>query len=74
MTKLGGPLTFFYDQTCVPVAVAILEKCCMAFANMQWLFLPGERIVAHGPLVSVSLSNLIIFGGLSKLSVFVYVL
>ena len=40
-----------YGQICVPVAVAILEECCMAFANMQTLFLSGERIVAHGPLV-----------------------
>ena len=26
---------FMYGQICVPVAVAILEDCCMAFANMQ---------------------------------------
>ena len=44
-------LTFlWFGQICVLVAVAVLEECCMAFANMQWLFLSGERIVAHGPL------------------------
>ena len=25
-------------QICVPLAVAILEECCMAFANTKWLF------------------------------------
>ena len=29
--------------------MAILEEFCMAFANM--LFLSGEQIVVHGPLV-----------------------
>ena len=38
-------------QICVLVAVAILEECCRASADMQWLFFSGERIVAHGPLV-----------------------
>ena len=33
--------------------MAILEECCMAFANMQWLFLSDERRVAHGALVSL---------------------
>ena len=29
-------MTFlWYGQICVPVAEAILEDCCMAFANMQ---------------------------------------
>ena len=29
-------MTFiWYGQICVPVAVAILEECCMAFANIQ---------------------------------------
>ena len=27
----------------------------MAFADLQRLFLSGEQIVAHGPLVSVSI-------------------
>ena len=31
--------------------MAILVECCMVFANMQWLFLSGERIVAQWPLV-----------------------
>ena len=40
MMRLGLPLTFsWYGQICVPVAVAILEDCCMAFANMQVIVL-----------------------------------
>ena len=36
MMRLEWPLTFlWYGQICGPVAVAILEDCCMAFANMQ---------------------------------------
>ena len=36
MVRLGWPLTFlWYGQICVPVAVAILEDCRMAFTNMQ---------------------------------------
>ena len=36
MMRLGWPLIFlWYGQICIPVAVAILEDCCMAFANMQ---------------------------------------
>ena len=31
----------------VLVAVAILEECCMASADMQWLFYSGGRIVAR---------------------------
>ena len=33
------------------VAVAVLKECCMASADMQWLFYLGERIMARGPLV-----------------------
>ena len=33
-------------------------RSCMAFADMQWLFLSGEGIVAHGPLVISSVSSL----------------
>ena len=52
MMRLGWPLNFlWYGQICVPVALAIMDECCMAFVNMQWLFLPGDRIVAHVPLV-----------------------
>ena len=54
MMRLGWPLIFlWYGQICVPAAVAILEEYCMAFANMQQLFLSGERIVAHGHLVTL---------------------
>ena len=38
---------FWYGQICVLVAVAILEKNCMAFADMRQLFLSGERFVTH---------------------------
>ena len=31
--------------------MAILEECCMASADMQWLIYSGERILAHGHLV-----------------------
>ena len=31
--------------------MAILEECCMASADMQWLFYSGEQIVVYGPLV-----------------------
>ena len=34
------------------IAVAILEECCMASADTQWLFYSVEQIVAHWPLVS----------------------
>ena len=37
----------WYDQICVLVIVAVLEDYCMAFADMQKLFLSGERFVAH---------------------------
>ena len=33
--------------------MAILEECCIASADMQWLFYSGERIVGHGPLIFV---------------------
>ena len=36
------------------VAVAILEDCCMAFADTRWLFYSGERIVAMAPLFIIS--------------------
>ena len=39
---------FWYGQSCVLVAVAILQEV----ADMQKLFLSGKRIVAHGPFVS----------------------
>ena len=47
----------WYGQICVPVAVAILEECCMTFADIQKLFLSVERIVAswtrvHGLMTS----------------------
>ena len=36
MMGLGLSLAFlWYGQICVPVAVAILEECSMAFATMQ---------------------------------------
>ena len=50
-----------------PVAVAILEECCMTFAFMQKLFLSVERIVAHGPLVH-GLMTLQIYKFLSTLA------
>ena len=36
---------------------SVSEECCMAFADIQWLFYSGEQIVAHGPLL-VSFSYL----------------
>ena len=50
-------LLLWYCQVCAPVAVAKLEECCMAFANMQWPFLSDERIVAHRPLVLITADN-----------------
>ena len=35
------------------VTVVIFEECCMASADMQWLFYSDKRIVAHGPLVFI---------------------
>ena len=47
MMILGRPLTFsWYGQIYILVAVAIL-----VFADMQSLFLSGELIMAHGPLI-----------------------
>ena len=43
----------WHYQISVLVAVAILEECCRASADRQWLFFSGEQIVAHGPLVSL---------------------
>ena len=34
-----------HGQICVLVAVAILEECCMASTDMQWLFYLDERIM-----------------------------
>ena len=34
-----------------------LEKCCITSAYLQWLCHSGERVVAHGPLVSFFISN-----------------
>ena len=52
MMILESPLTFiWHGQIYVLVAVAILEECCMAYADMQCLFYSGERIVVHEPLV-----------------------
>ena len=34
------------------VAMSGLEKCCITFAYLQWLFNSGERAVASGPLVT----------------------
>ena len=53
---LGWLLIFLrHGQISVPVAVAILEECCIASADTQWLFYSGERIVARVPLVYKSL-------------------
>ena len=53
MMILGWHLTFLQQgQISVPFAVAVLKECCMASADMQWLFYSGEQIVAHRPLVS----------------------
>ena len=40
MMRQGWPLTVLWygQRICVPVVVAILEYCCIAFANMQWRF------------------------------------
>ena len=40
-----------HSQISVLVAVAILQECCMASVDKQWLVCSGERIVAYGPLV-----------------------
>ena len=40
------------------VAMIGLAKCCITSACLQWLCHSGERIVAHGPLVKVSLHNI----------------
>ena len=46
-------LTFLrHGQISVVVAVALLGKCCLASADMQWLFYSGEQIVALGSLVT----------------------
>ena len=51
----GWLLTFLrHSQVSVLVAVAILEECYMAFADMQWLFYSGEQIVAYEPIVTNS--------------------
>ena len=48
MMILGWPLTFLqHGRIPVVFAVAILGECCI-YADIQWLFYPGERIVAHG--------------------------
>ena len=39
------------------VAMIGLDKCCMTSACLQWLCHSGERIVARGPLVSFSHSE-----------------
>ena len=31
--------------------MAILKECCMASADIQWLFYSGEQMVTHGLLV-----------------------
>ena len=36
----------FYEKVKF-VSVAVLEECCMASADTQWLFYPSERIVTH---------------------------
>ena len=52
VTMVGWHLTFLWQgQISVLVAVAMLEECCMASADMQWLFYSGEQIMAHGHLV-----------------------
>ena len=54
MMILGWSLSLLlHCQISVQVAVAILEECCMAFIDMQWLFNSGERIVTHGYLVYI---------------------
>ena len=32
--------------------MAVLEKCCMACAEIQWLFHSSEEVIICGPLVS----------------------
>ena len=50
---LGWPLAFlWHGQIFALVAVAILEECYMASADMQWLFYSGERSMAHEPLIN----------------------
>ena len=51
---------FMVWSICVLVAVAIQEEFCMAFADMQLLFLSDERIVAHGLLVFSLLTSCIL--------------
>ena len=45
-------MMILYGQIYVLIAVTILE-CCLVFADMQYLFLSSEQIVAHGPLINV---------------------
>ena len=60
-TRMTFDLLWF-GQICTTVAVSILEECCMAFANMQWVFLSGELIVAHGLLASWNFHGIVFTG------------
>ena len=52
MMLQGWPLTLLrHGQNSVLFAVAILDECCRASADMQWPFYSGKRIVTHEPLV-----------------------
>ena len=50
MMIIGLPLTFLLSIQIRVLVVAILEECCLASADMQWLFYSGEQMAAHGPL------------------------
>ena len=46
------------------VAMTGLEKCCITSAYLQWLCHSGERPVARGPLVFITISWRIVIPGL----------
>ena len=51
------------------LAITGLEKTsCITYAYKQWLFHSGERAVAHGPLVFVLLSIMVVQNGKIKIS------
>ena len=55
MMILGQLLIFLrHSQISVLIAMAILEECCMASEDTQWLFYSGEQIVAHEALVFIN--------------------
>ena len=60
-TRMTFDLLWF-GQICTTVAVAILEECYMAFANMQWVFLSDGLIVTHGLLASWNFHGIVFTG------------